>query len=161
MEISTWLIHIKDILNFNDNFSVFSNRYHHLIRDCVYTSVNRLIWCKESLWFCTRICSNCDCSHIHTSPISCKHNFCNNCWIRALEKWFNHLTTWIPLHIQYIHIIFTIPQEFRDFLRMYRREWAMNVLFDAAHKTLLTFFRWHFWLHTRNCFGSSHFLSRS
>lgn len=135
-------ISIKHILNYNSNFSRFSNTYSSRIRDCVYTSINRLNWCRSSLWTCTRTCSNSACSHTHTTNITCKHNFCNRCWVIALDSRFSKLTTRIPLHIKYIHIIFTIPQEFRDFFRMYRTSWSLNILFKAAHKTILTFFRW-------------------
>lgn len=157
METIIWTP-IKHILTYNQNFSVFSQYYHHRIRDCVYTSVNRLVWCRSTLWFCTWTCSSSHCVHSHTTNITCKHNFCNSCWIRALDSRFKKLTSRIPLHLKYIHIIFTIPTEFRDFFRMFRVEWSMNILFQAAHKTLLVFFRGTILNCSWYSFCSSHFL---
>ena len=68
---------------------------------------------------------------------TCKSRFCNSCGIKyAKER--SHAIAAKCINCKHRHIVFTIPEELRNFFRKDRT--LLNLLFDAASQTILSWF---------------------
>lgn len=68
---------------------------------------------------------------------SCKHRFCPQCRGMATEEWLQN-TKNILLDCPHHHIVFTVPSQV-DLLWRYNKAVITDILFKAAHQTLLQF----------------------
>lgn len=57
----------------------------------------------------------CECGKEKRVPFTCKSRFCSSCGKVACDQWMEKVISWSLPEMQYQHIVFTIPQELRDF----------------------------------------------
>lgn len=141
METITWNISIKKILKSNRN--IFSSKHQWLIRETVFTNVQKVLDCWENLWHISYKCDSCwDTKHIH---FSCKSRFCNSCSKPQSDNRINNLYNRIPRWIWYHHIVLTIPEELRPFFKRNRK--ALSILARTAADSICFFVKTkHHWI---------------
>ena len=115
MEIITWNFSLKHLID--NHFLDFSQNSPYKIRDHIFDvfSYTRLCW-TWGLWFAT---FECPCCHKQkVTNFTCWSRFCFSCSKPKSDKRISHLLSWLPQNIDYYHIFFTIPEEFRRFFRL-------------------------------------------
>ncbi len=138
MEIITWLkFSIKFIFyRFRFKFAFINELF---IRPRVFDCVDKMLKCGTwELWFFTLHCPNC--WHSKQIKMTCKCRLCPSCGKPLADKWLNNVYARLPQQLRYYHVTFTIPDKLRNFFLRYRNMWAINLLFNACHTTLLSFF---------------------
>lgn len=135
MEIITWLISIKIILENKRKFFLESHKW--LIRESVLKNVRKVLACWANLGYISYKCEGCwELKHVF---LTCKSRFCNSCSkpqsdLRT-EKLYSRLPRWIGYH----HVVLTIPEELRDFFKRHRK--ALAVLPKTASGSVCFFLR--------------------
>jgi len=104
-----------------------------LLRWAIVWNVARMLLCGVG-WEHTKYrCLNCGTTrHV---PHTCKSRFCSSCGKAATDRWVETTLSDI-LEVAYQHLIFTIPQELRDWIQMNRKE-TLHALFRAVKDTLV------------------------
>lgn len=116
----------------------FRKKHFSRIRGDVLDNVEKILICRTNeLGFAT---FECECGHSKNLPFTCKSRFCSTCGKIACDNWMNKVISWSLPEMQYQHIVFTIPEELRDFLLVNRKE-GLDALFTASTKTLLQVFQ--------------------
>ncbi len=82
-------------------------------------------------------CNDSSCNHVHQQYHSCGNRHCMNCGGLKKEQWIENLTAQL-FPTAYYHVVFTIPHEFNALI-LGNRKVMLNLLFEAASKTLLQF----------------------
>ena len=101
-------------------------------RTCILDNVERLLLCHTCyLGFDQFECPNCD--NWNIIPHSCHSRFCNACGVKYAKQ-FAAKTTSFCLDCPHRHIVFTIPEELRNWFRQDRTR--LNLLFVAARNTI-------------------------
>ena len=101
-------------------------------RTCILDNVERLLLCHTCyLGFDQFECPNCD--NWNIVPHSCHSRFCNACGVKYAKQ-FAANTTSFCLDCPHRHIVFTIPEELRNWFRQDRTR--LNLLFVAARNTI-------------------------
>ena len=138
--LSIWTL-LKDYWPFfnTEHWIHGSNR----IREHVTKSIDQIMKCKTwELWYMKLKCNNC----CETKQINftCHKSACSRCSKPLCDKWINNMRSWLPTHIEYIHITRTLPQELRELWLSFRSHRALNILFKKAQKIILHFFESRF-----------------
>jgi len=135
----------KVLLWFRSQFQdIYWPLWTNQIRDWVISCVQNIMLCwSHDLGFATYKCPNCDA--VHTQSFTCKRPICSSCSKPRCDKRINHMSTWLPSNINYLHLTFTLPEELRNFWLKYRKYWVLSVLFNQVHAIIIEFFEKHFW----------------
>lgn len=133
---------IKQILSDHwDNFLAIG----YDLRPAIIENINKAIRCGDpSLGYALYSCS--DCNNIKYVAFRCKSRFCNTCGASYVSERARNISNKL-INCEHRHLVFTIPQELRNFFRRDRS--LLNVLFQATSKTLFA------WFHNLN--KSEHF----
>lgn len=135
MEIITWLIHIKFILESKRKEFLESHKW--LIRETVIINIHKVLNCWSNLGFISYKCEWCwEVKHVF---FTCKSKFCNSCSKPQSDLRTDKLYSRLPRWISYNHLIFTIPFELRDFFKRHRKA---LVLLPKTASDAICFFLW-------------------
>lgn len=104
-----------------------------LLRWAIVWNVSRMLLCRNGWGHHDYQCPNCQTAR--RVPHTCKSRFCPSCGKAAVDRWVETTLSDI-LDVPYQHLVFTLPQELRDWIRMNRKE-ALNALFRAVKDSLL------------------------
>ena len=130
--VSSKNISLRDIFN-SPAWPSFCDQHKDRIRPDVLENVKKILLCRTGeLGFATY---ECECGHSSKVPFTCKSRFCSTCGKISCDNWMNKVISWSLPEMQYHHIVFTIPEQLRDFLILYRKE-GLDSLFSAATKSL-------------------------
>ena len=101
-------------------------------RPCILDNVERSILCHTCyLGFDQFECTDCD--NWNIIPHSCHSRFCNACGVKYAKQ-LAAKTTSFCLDCPHRHIVFTIPEELRNWFRQDRTQ--LNLLFVASRNTI-------------------------
>ena len=101
-------------------------------RPCILDNVERSLLCHTCyLGFDQFECLDCD--NWNIVPHSCHSRFCNACGVKYAKQ-LAAKTTSFCLDCPHRHIVFTIPEELRNWFRQDRSR--LNLLFVAARNTI-------------------------
>ena len=106
-----------------------------LLRWGIIWNVAKMLLCRNHLGFHEYSCPKC--GSIKRVPHTCKSRFCSSCGKVAVDKWVETSLSQI-LDVEYKHLVFTLPEEFRDWFRNNRKA-CLNALFIAAKDTILNY----------------------
>ena len=135
MELVTGNITIKHILQHNNNWQHFYEKYSHLIRDAIPWNINKIFNCRtQNLGFHKYQCP--DCGKTVTVPHTCKSRFCSSCGVLATDNWISSNLNEF-LDTPYKHLVFTIPSDIRTII-LYNRKLLLSHMFKAASKTVIS-----------------------
>jgi len=135
VELITGNITIKHILQHNNNWQNFYDKYSHLIRDAIPWNIDKIFNCRtQNLGFHKYQCL--DCGKTVTVPHTCKSRFCSSCGALATDNWISSNLNEF-LDVPYKHLVFTIPSEIRTLI-LHNRKLLLNCLFKSASKTVLS-----------------------
>jgi hypothetical protein len=105
--------------------------------------ISQVMKCNtKELGYATYVCKTCD--YTKRVYFACHTRLCTRCSKAMCDKRVNSIRSWLPMHIQYIHITWTLPEELRDFWLAFRHHKAFNILFDQAHSIILGYFEKNF-----------------
>lgn len=122
------------IHSWNSFYSEFKDR----IRPDVLENVLKIILCRTGkLGF---LLYRCSCGHSKKVPFTCKSRFCSSCGKIACDNWMSKVMSWSLPNMNYIHIVFTIPEQLRLFL-IFNRKKGLDSLFFASKEALLQTFK--------------------
>ena len=117
----------------DSKWETFKKLFNNRIRPVVHESIEKLKLCHDKkLGFATLECPKC--KNNEKIPFTCKNRFCSSCGKVACDQWMNKVTSSALPDISYQHIVFTIPEELRNFLIINRK--SLNVLFKASSEAL-------------------------
>lgn len=134
MEIITWPISIKSILESNRKSFYFEN--FGLIRQNSIENVQKVLDCGTwNLWFTTYKCN--DCWALKHINFTCKSRFCNSCSQPQSDLRMNKIISRQPTKLRYRHFVFTIPAELRNFFKRHRN--ALSIISFTASNAILFF----------------------
>lgn len=108
-----------------------------LLRWAIVWNVARMLLCRTGWGHKEYRCPRCKTTR--RVPHTCKSRFCSSCGKAAVDRWVETTLSSI-LDVPYQHLVFTIPQELRDWIRKNRNP-ALNALFRAVKDTLLLWTR--------------------
>jgi hypothetical protein len=104
-----------------------------LLRWGIVWNVAKMLLCRNGWGYREYGCPSCGTSRrVH---FSCKSRFCSSCGKVAVDRWVQTTLSDV-LDVPYQHLVFTVPEELRDWIQCNRTE-ALNALFGAASSTLL------------------------
>ena len=133
MELFTGNITIKHILQHNNNWGRFYDKYKHQIRESVIENINKLFLCRtQELGFHKYQCPHC--GETVCVPHSCKSRICSSCGKLATDRWISSSLSQFP-NVAYQHLVFTVPEELRNLILL-NREILLNALFRFAAYTV-------------------------
>lgn len=134
--VSDSKVSIRDIFA-SEAWSDFYEKNKDRIRIAVTDNVEKILACWSwELWYWVL---KCKCGHEQKVPFTCKSRFCWKCWKKACDNWMRKVIWWALPNIKYRHVVFTIPEELRDFLLCNRKEW-LDILFKTSTNALLYVF---------------------
>lgn len=103
-----------------------------------YSTLNLLAQCRQgTLGFNQVSCQ--DCHHKEWFASSCGNRHCPNCLGPRQAQWSHKLCERLP-DCPHFHVVFTVPEEFREFFEMNYRV-AADLLFAAVAETIKLFQR--------------------
>ena len=132
-----------DVRNFDFNHpikSIFFDNIDYIrkldasgkARPCILDNVERSLLCHTCyLGFDQFECTDCD--NWNIIPHSCHSRFCNACGVKYAKQLAAKATSFC-LDRPHRHIVFTIPEELRNWFRQDRTR--LNLLFVAARNTI-------------------------
>jgi hypothetical protein len=133
MERITGNITIKHILEDNNNWQRFYEKYSDRIRDAIPWNIDKIFACRTGkLGFHKYECL--DCGETLTVPHSCKSRLCSSCGTIATNNWISSSLNEF-LDVPYQHLVFTVPEQLRSFI-FYNRKALLSVLFKSASETI-------------------------
>lgn len=135
MEIITGKISIKKIFMHHGAWFSFWLKYALLMRWSVIWNVYKMILCRNGWGHTVYNCP--ECNTVRRVPHTCKSRFCNTCGKAAVDRWVDKSLTEL-LDTSYKHLVFTIPEELRIWIRKNRKE-GLDLLFKAAKNTILKY----------------------
>jgi len=135
MELITGSITIKHILQHNNNWYHFQEKYAHRLRDAIPWNINKIFDCRtEKLGFHKYECL--DCGTMLTVPHTCKSRLCSSCGTIATDNWISSSLNDF-LNVPYQHLVFTIPALLRTLI-LYNRKLLLSQLFKSASETIIS-----------------------
>jgi hypothetical protein len=135
MEIITWLINIKFILE--NKRKAFLKSHQWLVRETVIENVRKILGCWANLGFVSYKCDCCgELKHVF---FTCKSRFCNSCSKPQSDLRTHKLYSRLPRWISYNHLVFTIPLELRVFFKRHRKA---LILLPKTASDAICFFLW-------------------
>lgn len=132
-----------DVRDFNFHHPIKNIFYEHIdyireldasgkARPCVLDNIERSILCRTFfLGFDEFECP--DCGNFTEIPHACHSRFCNACGVKYAKQLAAKATSFC-LDYPHRHIVFTIPEELRNWFRQDRKR--LNILFIAARNTI-------------------------
>ena len=135
MEFISGKVTLKDIFTQGNSWNLLWKDSAPDIRWSVLWNVRKTMGCKDILGYHLYICPKCKSQK--KVKHSCKSRFCSSCGKIAAEKWAEKSLTSM-LDVEYAHLFFTLPQEFRIWI-LYNRKILLDVLFRAVRETLLDY----------------------
>ena len=122
---------------FIHSWDSFYSEYKHRIRPDVLENVIKIILCRTGkLGF---LLYRCLCGYSKKVPFTCKSRFCSSCGKVACDNWMNKVMSWSLPNMQYIHIVFTIPEQLRLFFLLNRKKGLDSLFFASKEAILQTF----------------------
>ncbi len=107
------------------------------LRWSIIWNAARLLLCRNGLGYHEYSCPKCNSKK--RIPHTCKSRFCSSCGKAAADRWVETSLSQI-LDVEYKHLVFTLPAEFRDwFLR--NRKVCLNAFFIVVKDTILDYAR--------------------
>ncbi len=106
------------------------------VRPVVMEEVDKVLSCGDTangyaMYGCLQ------CGKVKFVPFRCKSRFCNTCGVAYQSDRASNIAAKL-VNCKHRHIVFTIPQELREYFRRDRER--LNILFHAAAQTLLDWF---------------------
>jgi hypothetical protein len=133
--VSGKTISLRDI--FISSWAAFQAKYESRIRPVVLENINKILLCRTGqLGFASFACS---CGYSKKVPFTCKSRFCSSCGKIACDKWMDKVISWSLPNMQYHHIVFTIPEQLRVFMILFRKI-GLDALFTASKNAILQLF---------------------
>lgn len=133
MEIIGGKVSIRQIFLCRRAWLVFWTANILRLRWAIVWNVARMLLCRTGWGHREYGCQRCGTTR--RVPHTCKSRFCSSCGKAAVDRWVE-TTLSDTLDVPYQHLVFTIPQELRDWIRMNRKP-ALNALFRAVKDSLL------------------------
>ncbi|MFH1581479.1 MAG: IS91 family transposase [Pseudomonadota bacterium] len=137
MEIVSGKISIRQIFLSRQAWLSFWITNIVLLRWAIVWNVAKMLLCRSGWGHREYSCWKCGTTK--RVPHTCKSRFCSSCGKAASERWVETSLSDI-LDVPYKHLVFTIPEQFRDWFRMNRKA-GLDALFLAVKDTLLTYSR--------------------
>ena len=106
-----------------------------LLRWGIVWNVAKMLLCRNGLGYHEYSCPKC--GSTKRIPHTCKSRFCSSCGKVAVDRWVETSLSQI-LDVEYKHLVFTLPEEFRDWFRMNRKV-CLDAFFLAVKDTLLIY----------------------
>lgn len=129
---------IKKILN--DHWSGFLKLYNKKIRKNVKREVEKVLKCKDIRYGYIEF--KCDtCNITKKVGFTCKSRFCTSCGKVYTDKWVDNMLGEL-INVKHRHIVFTIPEELREFFGIDRER--LKILPKCAAKAVTS------WMHSLN-----------
>ena len=127
---------MKDIFA-SSAWTDFCDKNLSRIRTVVLSNIDKVLACgTKKLGYGVY---ECECGFKKKVCFTCKSRFCSSCGKVAADNWMNKVISWAPSNIKYRHIVFTIPEELRAFLLVYRKK-GLDILFKSSSQALLYVF---------------------
>ncbi|MFQ5459123.1 MAG: IS91 family transposase [Myxococcota bacterium] len=137
MEIIGGKVSLRQIFLCRRAWLVFWTANILRLRWAIVWNVARMLLCRTGWGHQEYRCRRCGTTR--RVPHTCKSRFCSSCGKAAVDRWVETTLSAI-LDVSYQHLVFTIPRELRDWIRMNRKA-ALNALFRAVKDPLLTWTR--------------------
>ena len=129
---------IKKILN--DHWSGFLKLYSKKIRKNVKREVEKVLKCKDIRHgYIEFKCDECNISK--KVAFTCKSRFCTSCGKIYTDKWVDNMLGEL-INVRHRHIVFTIPEELREFFGVDRQR--LKILPKCAAKAVTS------WMYSLN-----------
>lgn len=106
-----------------------------LLRWAIVWNVAKMLLCRNGWGHFDYECPSCGTSR--RVPHTCKSRFCSSCGKAAVDRWVETTLSQI-LDVPYKHLVFTIPAQFRDWLRLNRKV-GLEAFFRAVKDSLLDY----------------------
>ncbi len=135
MEIVSGKVSIKNVFRHREAWLKFWATHILLLRWSIVWNVWKMIQCKNAFGHTEYICPKCEA--VRRIPHTCKSRFCNSCGKAAVERWADKTLSEI-LDVKYKHLVFTLPEQFRIWIRK-NRKICLNILFASAKDAILEF----------------------
>ncbi len=135
MEIISGNVTLKDVFTKGNAWNLLWKDNAPNIRWPVLWNVRKTMGCKDILGYHIYTCPKC--KEQKKVKHTCKSRFCSSCGKIAAEKWAEKSLT-AMLDVDYAHLFFTLPQEFRIWIA-YNRKKLPDVLFKATREALLDY----------------------
>lgn len=132
MERITGNITIKHILEDNNNWQRFYEKYSDRIRSAVPWNIDKIFACRTGKLGFHKY--ECPCGETLTVPHSCKSRLCSSCGTIATNNWISSNLDEL-LDVPYQHLVFTVPEQLRSFI-FHNRKALLSVLFKSASETV-------------------------
>jgi hypothetical protein len=136
MEVVTGPVSLRQIFLDRRNWLRFWAYYALTLRWSIVYNVARMLACQTGrLGWHSYNCPQCG----FTVRVrhTCKSRFCSRCGVLAADRWVERtMSKLLPVDFQ--HLIFSVPFEFRDWIAVNRRV-GLDILFGAVKDTLLDF----------------------
>lgn len=106
-----------------------------LLRWAIVWNVAKMLLCRNGWGHADYECLTCGTTR--RVPHTCKSRFCSSCGKAAVDRWVESTLSEI-LDVSYKHLVFTIPAQFRDWLRLNRKA-GLDAFFRAVKDCLLEY----------------------
>jgi hypothetical protein len=137
METIGGTVSIREIFLCRSAWLLFWTKNILRLRWAIVWNVARMLLCRTGWGYAEYGCGRCGATR--RVPHTCKSRFCSSCGKAAVDRWVETTLSDI-LDVAYKHLVFTLPEQFRDWIR-YNRKVALDALFLAVKDTLLTYAR--------------------
>ncbi|WP_195516903.1 IS91 family transposase [Paraclostridium bifermentans] len=129
---------IKTILE--DHWNEFLKVYKNKIRPNVKKEVEKVLKCKDTKYgFIELKCDNCNTTK--KIGFTCKSRFCTSCGKVYTDNWIDNMLGNL-INVKHRHIVFTIPEELREFFGIDRQR--LKILPKCAARAFTS------WMHSLN-----------
>lgn len=135
--VSSKNISLSDIFS-SPAWDSFCDQNKNRIRPDVLENVEKILLCRTGKLGFTSY--KCECGYSSKVPFTCKSRFCSTCGKIACDNWMNRVISWSLPNMQYHHVVFTIPEQLRNFLILHRKD-GLDSLFKASTKALIQVFQ--------------------
>lgn len=106
-----------------------------LLRWGIVWNVAKMLLCRNGWGYHEYSCP--ECGSKKRIPHTCKSRFCSSCGKVAVDNWVETSLSQ-TLAVEYKHLVFTLPEQFRDWIRKNRKV-GLDALFLAVKDTLLIY----------------------
>ena len=123
-----------------ENWNEFYKKYKNRIRPSVIAEVKKVMKCKDiSNGYIELKCE--DCGEIKKVGFTCKSRFCTSCGKVYVDNWVNGILGKL-INVKHIHMVFTIPEELRNYFG--RERDRLKLLPKCAAKAVTS------WMYNQN-----------
>jgi len=134
MELIAGKISLRQIFLSRRAWRTFWAKNVLLLRWAIVWNVAKMLLCRQGWGYTEYACPSC--LTTRRVPHTCKSRFCSSCGKAAVDRWVE-TTLSALLDVPYQHLVFTIPEELRDWTQMNRKP-VLNAMFRAVKDVLLT-----------------------